>query len=399
MPATDIIQNALHITIGSTPQISEDQGVQKLTLENDLRMVKAALLYADHSKLCSIASAALLGIAALPEVQKQERWQLLKQLQSYAPDEDSERKLTILSAFYEEARRKRYSKKGRVLLQQFETALAESWAEVAEFVLNAVRDAGGDGIIRAVESGLLEVHTFDDTLRRATDAGEHRDFVLEYVKVVGESVSDVHTYPLFDEDTSEIIRESIKAGILPVSEAAVSRAKESGLASDMLGRLPLFERATVREILDIRDELERPLRRFRSAIIEFSSGVQSAAWDQDFVSDADQIFRREVEPAILDLEEEIRANSLIGELARKALDVQVVVSGGSALALAVTTLGLDAIAALAVGGAVGGGKAVYDAYTEWNKRNRETEKNQLFFYYKAGQLLSQGIRAYRTDAI
>jgi hypothetical protein len=262
-----------------------------------------------------------------------------------------------------------------------------------------VRDAGGNGIIRAVESGLLEVHTFDDTLRRATDRGEHRDFVLEYVKVVGESVSDVHTYPLFDEDTSEIIRESIKAGVMPVSEAAVSRAKESGLASDILARLPLFERATVREILDIRDDLERPLRRFRSAIIKFSSAVQSAAWDQDFVSDADQIFRREVEPAVQEIEEEIRANSFMAELARKAVDVQVVVSGGTALALAVTTLGLDAIASLAVGGAVGGFKAAYDAYREWDKRNREVEQNQLFFYYKAGHLMTEGIHSYVDDEL
>jgi hypothetical protein len=393
----EISQPGLHITIGSTPQISEDQGIQKLTLENDLRMVKAALLYADHAKLCSIVSAALLEIVAIPEIPKEKQWEALRRLQSYAPDEDTENKLTILSAFYEEARRKRYSKKGIVLLKQFEAALAESWEEVGGFAINAVQEAGGDGIIRAVESGLLEVHTFNDTLRRTTDAEEHRGFVLEYVKVVGESVSDVHTYPLFDEDTSEIIRESIRAGVIPISEAAVSRGRESGLASDTLARLPLFERATVREILDIRDELERPLRRFRSAIIKFSSGVQSAAWDQDFVSDADQIFRREVEPAVQDIEEEIRANSFIAELARKAVDVQVVVSGGSALALAVTTLGLDAIAALAVGSAVGGFKAANDAYREWDKRNREVEQNQLFFYYKAGQLMTEGIHTYVDD--
>jgi hypothetical protein len=395
----EIDRSALHITIGSTPQVSENQGTQKLSLENDLRMVKAALLYAQHAKLCSIASAALLEIASIGDVPKQKRWDLLKRLQSYASDEETQSKLTILSAFYEQARRKRYSKKGRVLLQQFEAALTESWGEAADFAINAVREAGGDGIIRAVESGLLEVHTFDDTLHRTTHAEEHRGFVLEYVRVVGESVSDVHTYPLFDEDTSEIIRESIKAGLIPVSEAAISRAKESGLASDVLTRLPLFERATVREVLDIRNELERSLTRFRSAMIKFSSGIQSASWDEDFVSDADQVFRREVEPAVQDIEEEIRANSFIAELARKAVDAQAVLSGGSALALAVTTLGLPAIAALAVGGTVGGGKAAYDAYTEWSKRNREVEQNQLFFYYKAGQLLSEGTRAYVSDAL
>lgn len=398
MANTEIGQHALHITIGAAPQVSEEQGTQRISLENDLRLIKSALLYADHAKLVSIVSAALLEVASIGDVPKQKRWDLLKQLQSYANDEESEGKLTILSAFYEEARRKRYSKKGRILLQKFEAALEDSWGEAAEFAVNAVREAGGDGIIRAVESGLLEIHTFDDTLRRTSRTEEHRGFAIEYVKVVGESVSDVYTYPLFDEDTSEIIREGIKAGLIPVSEAAVSRAKESGLASDVLARLPLFDQATVREILDIRNELERPLKRFRSVMIEFSSRIKGTSWDEDFISDADQVFRREVEPAVLDIEEAIRVNSFIAELARKVVDTQVVLSGGSALALAVTTLGLPAIAALAIGGAVGGSKAAYDAYVDWSKRNRETEQNQLFFYYRAGQLLSEGTHAYVSDA-
>jgi hypothetical protein len=133
-------------------------------------------------------------------------------------------------------------------------------------------------------------------------------------------------------------------------------------------------------------------------MIEFSSGIKSASWDSDFVSDADQVFRREVEPTILDIEEEIRSNNFIAELARKAVDVPVVLSGGSALALAVTTLGLSGIAALAVGAVVGGGKAAYDAYTEWSEKQRETGQNQLFFYYRAGHLLSEGTYAYVSDA-
>jgi hypothetical protein len=391
--------HALHITIGSTPQVSEEKGTQRFTLENDLRMVKAALLYADRAKLCSIASATLLEIAAFGDVPKQKRWDLLKRIQSYVPDEENESKLRILSAFYEEARRKRYSKKGRILLQKFDTALTESWPEAAAFAINAVQELGGDGIMRAVESGLLDVHTFDDTLHRTLHAEEHRAFVLEYVKVVGESVSDVHTYPLFDEDTSEIIRESIKAGLIPISEAAVSRAKESGLASDVLARLPLFERATVREVLDIRNELERPLKRFRSAMIKFSSGIKTASWDKDFISDADQVFRREVDPVVQDIEENIRSNSFVAEFARKSVDMQAVLTGGSALGLAVTTLGLPGIAALAVGGVVGGSKATFDAYKEWSKRNREIEQNQLFFYYSARKLLSEGNHAYVSDVL
>src|ERR1044072_1205792 len=190
----------LHITIGSTPQISEDEGAQKISLENDLRLLKASLLYADHAKLVSISSAALVEIAAIGDVPREKRWDLIRQLQSYVHDPDSEAKLTILSSFYEEARRKRYSRKGRELLQKFEAALTEGWSEASDLSVKVVRDAGGDCILRGVESGLLEVHRFDNTLRKTARPEEHRAFVIEYVRVVGESVSDVQTYPLFDED-------------------------------------------------------------------------------------------------------------------------------------------------------------------------------------------------------
>ncbi len=63
--------------------------------------------------------------------------------------------------------------------------------------------------------------------------------------------------------------------------------------------------------LDIRQELERPLTRFRSAMIKFSSEIKSASWDLDFVSDADQVFRREVAPTILDIEEEISSSTIV----------------------------------------------------------------------------------------
>lgn len=51
----------LHITIGASPDSIDSSGAYRLSLETELKMVKAALLYADRAKLCSMTSSALLG--------------------------------------------------------------------------------------------------------------------------------------------------------------------------------------------------------------------------------------------------------------------------------------------------------------------------------------------------
>jgi hypothetical protein len=41
--------------------------------------------------------------------------------------------------------------------------------------------------------------------------------------------------------------------------------------------------------------------------------------------------------------------------------------------------------------------AVYDAIVESRKQQLAIEQNQLYFYYKAGQLLSNGTHQYRRS--
>jgi hypothetical protein len=246
---------------------------------------------------------------------------------------------------------------------------------------------------------LLQVHPFDAALRRAIQESEHRRFILEYVSVVGASVSNAYTYPLFDEDTSDVIRAGIQAGIFPVSNSAIARGKETGLAADLLARLPVFPLATVKEVLDIRQELEPHLKRFRSAMIKFSEGIKNAAWDESFPFDAEQVFRRDIEPAVDNIEAEVKSNRFVADLTRKFADRSLIATGGSAIALTMSNLSLPAIASLAIGALVGGGSAAYDTYKEWSKKNRENQQNNLFFYYKAKDTLSARKYDYVSDKV
>lgn len=57
------------------------------------------------------------------------------------------------------------------------------------------------------------------------------------------------------------------------SPSAVHRGRHGGLAGDLLGRLPLFEAATIIEVLDVRRALEGNLRGVRSAVSGFSREI------------------------------------------------------------------------------------------------------------------------------
>jgi hypothetical protein len=102
--------------------------------------------------------------------------------------------------------------------------------------------------------------------------------------------------------------------VIPISESGLHRSKEVALAAHWLRRLPLFPQASIREVLDIRRELEKPLLRFRGAMIGFSEKIQDAPWDKDFSVEAERVFVQDVTPAILNLEEEVQSNNFMTAL-------------------------------------------------------------------------------------
>ena len=47
------------------------------------------------------------------------------------------------------------------------------------------------------------------------------------------------------------------------------------------------------------------------------------------------------------------------------------------------------ISATAIGMTIGAGTVACNALYEWEEKTKEIEKNQMFFYYKAGKLLNK----------
>jgi hypothetical protein len=386
-------QDQLHITIGSTPRAVETSS-PKIDLKNELQMIKAALLYADHATLCSpVASvfAEFVDMAELSTSQKVAFFETAPEWLQGTPAADQARDLTDR---YKRARSRRYSKKGEELLRKFERGLNEAWPALSDSFREIVTKFGGDEIVSAAQSGLLSIHRFEVPIGRSVLDTE--TILDQYVSVVGATISDVSTYALFDEQTNSIISSGIRAGLIPVSEFGIARGQEVGLAADLFKRLPLFPHASVKEILDIRRELATALLGFRSAMLKFSREIKNASWDDDFGLAAETVFRQEVAPAILDIEEAVESNRFMTELAQR-----LVPAGGvalSALAVSMSNLPHAALAALAIGATVSSA-TVIQAYRGWAEKRQATEQNHLYFYYKAGQYLEDGSYEYVSDKV
>ena len=398
-------QKEVHMTVGTFPQVTGNA----IDLQLEFQLIKAALLYADRAKLVSLSSSAFIDLAnSYNVVRPEDRFKLLKRIAPRYDNEKTKAKLKELIDIYEYAKRRKHTRRGQKLLKTLDAGLAEVFFKRREETFARFSKAGGDGIIEAVNSGLLDIHSFESVADRMIDRTITEEFASEvleeFTTVISGALSGAQSYPVFDEDTSNLISEELADGELTISNGEAHRSKEVALAADLLSRLPLFHHATVKEILDIRRELERPLRNFRAAMINFSDQIESASWDKDFALDAERVFRSKIEPAVLELEDEEKSNSFLSKLTTKVAEKSLQLGGAvsasgavSALAVRMLNLPLTDVAALAAGPAIVAGGVAYTAYKEWREKQKEIEGNSLFFYYKAGSLLQDGSFEYKNS--
>lgn len=237
-----------------------------------------------------------------------------------------------------------------------------------------------DELEAALKTGLIEFHWVEP-------AGDK--VIEEFFNVVSEAVTSGKTYPLFDDVTGGLVSAAIKENKLTPPDVSIGRAKNVGLSADLLSRLPLFDNASVSEVIDIRKELDKPLIRFRSAIIKYSSEIESASWDKDFPQECEQLFREKVAPAILEIEETCKANRRLLVYFNKLFDEKVIVGASALGVLLASASELPNTIAQFIPVTAGTAAILYKAEKEWREKKQELEKNQLYFYYKTGEALKR----------
>jgi hypothetical protein len=394
------MRNGLHFTVASA---AGHHSPAKLDLGEDLALVKASLLYADKVKLCSVGSSFLSAMAEYAEAPEKERAKLVV------------RYLTVLQPsmstdevrFFEAAVGMRSRKEERAISKRARKEILgmvrKEGEELRRDVLKQHRAAGIEGFREAVREGVLEVHTFGQTsvesLVEAHLKGDGdwlngvdiADVLFEFLEQASEAVQAGNTYPLLDAPTAEFVAAVEGTGFAEVSASAADRGRYSGLAGDLLRRLPLFELASIDEVLDIRRDLRVPLLGFRQAVAAFAREVRSAAWEQGFAEEAEALFREKVEPEVEKIEYAVKENSSYAELGRRALrHGWTGVAGGVVGGFLASASSLTTVSSAALLGGVGG--PLIQTLLDKHQRLRELKENQLYFYYATGEALGGGRR-------
>lgn len=361
-------KDEFHITVATTPNYSH-----KLSIESEVMLLKTALLYADKVKFCSITTSTLtmlLGVSDLPIEE------LIDLYSTHNPDIKNQfHNYKILKD------RKKLNKRQRVFIQQFERVIKQGREKLHELTVQQATDAGLEEIVKAFESGLLELQLF-------TNVGD--EVTNEYFEIVSEAILSGTTYPIFDELTSNVVNEAVSSNRILPDKIHIDRGKQVALSSQLLRRLPLFDKAKIDEILDIRKELNLPLVKFRSEIIKYSKEVKSEAWNKNFHLEAEQVFIESIKPAILEIEEKCQSNSFLRSFLPDIVDKPIIPIGTSALSVLLANTGnLPEIVSTGLGLTAGASVATLRSYKEFSRKVQEIKQNNLYFYYKAGKILDK----------
>ena len=371
----------LHVVVGVGPPPWPDGPVG---LSADVRLVKAALLYGDTATLASPA-AALVGRLLRLEAAAPDTAGQLRALAAFAGDlglGDAPRHLA--DAYADEG--------GGSRRAWIEGAADRLWAE-ARAVLRDAIDAGGHSeLLDAVASGRLVLDGLGLALLGSPD-----DFAPVAADGFAERVLDAVaaglSVPMLDPSAADLLRQRAEG----VAEPRAGWGRQGGLAADWLPRLPLFDRATVAETLDVRRELDPHVARFRAAVLDYADALAGATWDADFPLDAERLFRQSVSPAVRDVADAVAETGPLRELVGRYADgphrFAPLAAPALALGLATPHWLVDV-----VGGAVAAGSAAANAAKAWTDardKRREVEAHRLFFYYAAGERFRRAGRGVR----
>ncbi|MHC1723200.1 MAG: hypothetical protein AB9836_08360 [Aminipila sp.] len=364
-----------NITIGTSPSGG-------INLEKELELIKVGLIYADKVKLCSLTSSMLISILALTTLDERMKLEFLEStLDVVAKTPEERENINYFIRFYTQIlKKKRLSKQELLMKIKIKNQLDETWRGLTKVLEKTATESGLIELIPAIESKKLEIDIYGNN-----DNYDMDSLVKQFIDSVGKAILNGETYPLFDEGTGKLINAGISEGMINFNSTSSEKSRHMGFVSNIIQRLPCFEYATIDEILDIREELSKPLIRFRAAMIKYSEQIKHHPWDTEFAYDSDKLFSKDIEPAILDIEEAIESNKYLKHIVSRVINNPLVVPATSSLGLMVSSLAnFPNISATALGAVAGGGTLLYNAMEDWKEKNKEIERNQLYFYYKAG---------------
>lgn len=228
---------------------------------------------------------------------------------------------------------------------------------------------------RAEELGFLEIAAIEKRRGIYYSPERVQDDVVSLL-------SRPDTYPALDERL--VLRQP-----LPSGDEAAHKLRATRVAEALFDRLPTFEAASLDEIIDIRRELSTGIQAFRAAVVSIAGDIRSMPWSREFPHEVERELQTRVLPGIEEIEQGLRANSYMRELAGRLATNPLALPAGSGIGLLLASAAEGSTLLGQVAGAIAaGGVQAYSAYTAHRSARRAVEGNEFWFYYQAKKKLS-----------
>ncbi|SBS78209.1 hypothetical protein MHPYR_520046 [uncultured Mycobacterium sp.] len=372
---------------------SQDQNSTSLSFE--VQQCNSALLYADEVTLVSPRAAMLKSARDMNEL---EGVDLLRKLNNVAPKffpESAEQLRSFLKAVDSLPPRSRLPRHLRDEVDSNLKLLVEGMRPIKETMQKnwekLVHDTGYDQLEEAVELGILTIDDMDGAV--VDDIGEGSELVLGFAQKLDEVLNDGGRYPLFDAHAGNIVRLGVEAGFFTPVPMVRQLGADAAMADGLFDKLPNFQYAKPREIIDIRTELSGSLHAFRQGIRSLTDGIELAPEDPNFGAEIADAWNQKVAPAIKEIEATIADNRSMSDLIVRTVKDPI---GATSIAGAVTLPATLAVAAgpagafiSAAGTVVGVSVATARALMDERKELRSAKKAQFYFLYGTREQLQR----------
>ncbi len=281
-----------------------------LEFNEDMKLIKGALLYADEVELVGMAEYAVFKYFPARLSNAKDMDGLITSFIPFLKSLDSDEANGLVMQLenldmqiqpYLPLLRKNKRRTGQEIQAQLKMKKYEKYCrEMLEEALNKMTEAGAGSQIRElIKQEAIAVYDYDfDTF----DVNELTGGF--FANLVG-TMKHQSSFPLFDSICTDVIGSVLDAtpNCIKLSDMDKEILRHAGVASNIMMTLPMLEYAEVSEILDFKKEMKVPLDNFRSAIYGFAEKMSSLPWDDDFQYECLKLYETQVLPNVNEINE------------------------------------------------------------------------------------------------
>lgn len=296
-----------------------------MEFEEDIRLIKSSLLYADEIELIGMAEYAIFNYLPKCLLSTSEFDSVISNLISLLSAFDNEEAKALLSQleniqvrflpYLPQLKKKKNRNKQEILAQCQIHKLENQCKKILGTAYNGlINNPGISQIHTLVNNNIIKIYDYS-----------YNGFSLEeltggyFANLLG-TIKHGGSYPLFDSISADIVSSVTKNKFLDFSKMDKEIIRHAGIAHNILSTLPTLEKASIDEILDFKKDMAIPLSNFRTAIYGFTEKITSMPWDDDFCYECIKLYDTEVMPKVNELNELSSETSVLKNFGRRVLN-------------------------------------------------------------------------------